>query len=104
MENRKKGCEDNITCGTLEGCENHPDPKNCENIMKAQIQAKYGVSGKDLDLREPPMRRMAAKLIWQHYRQALDREFLVSLIDRPHFTSNFLHNFYTKFLLFYTKF
>ena len=47
--------------------------------MKNQIKAKYGVAGKDLDLNQTEMRAMAAKLIWQNYRQALDKEFIVRI-------------------------
>lgn len=64
-----EGCVENGGCVEL-------GQNPTEGLIKTQIQAKYGVSGKDLDLRQGPMRRMAAKLIWQHYRQALDREFL----------------------------
>jgi len=64
------GCFENGTCGKELG-----DNPSASDI-KTQIKSKYGVSGADLDLREGPMRRMAAKLIWQHYRQALDKEFL----------------------------
>jgi hypothetical protein len=43
-----------------------------------QISAPYGVSAKDFTLKNDLMRSMAAKIVWQHYRQGMDREFIVS--------------------------
>ena len=80
-----EGCKENNSCSTNGLCNDyancinsHPDNDvSCCNDQKNQIQALYGVSAKDLNLAQEPHRRMASKLIWQHYRQALDKEFLV---------------------------
>ena len=49
--------------------------------MKNSVKAKYGVSSSTLDLNNYVHRQISAKLIWQHYRQALGKEFYVSLYD-----------------------
>ena len=46
--------------------------------VKNSVKAKYGVSSSTLDLNNSVHRQMSAKLIWQHYRQALDKEYNVS--------------------------
>lgn len=58
-----EGCVENGSCNSFDGPEE-------------QVLSMYGVAGKDLKLTNPVHRKYAAKLIWQHYRQALDREFL----------------------------
>merc|ERR1712037_849019 len=39
------------------------------------IASKYGLSSKNLRLDVPSVQKMGAKMIWQNYRQGLDREF-----------------------------
>ena len=51
-----------------------------DNEVRTQIRSKYGVAAKDLNLKNQLMRNMGAKLIWQNYRQALDKENIVSRI------------------------
>ena len=48
--------------------------------VKNSVKAKYGVSSSTLDLNNSVHRQMSAKLIWQHYRQALEKEYNVSQI------------------------
>ena len=46
--------------------------------VKSQVASKFGVAAKSMDLSYPEHSNMAAKLIWQHYRQAMDKEWNVS--------------------------
>ena len=42
------------------------------------MKSKFGVSAANLNMAYPEHKNMAAKLVWQHYRQALDKEGNVS--------------------------
>ena len=46
-----------------------------EEVYKEHIASKYGLSSKNLRLDVPSVQKMGAKMIWQNYRQGLDREF-----------------------------
>jgi len=46
-----------------------------ESCRRASIASKFGVSATDLNMKYPEHKKMGAKLIWQHYRQALDKEW-----------------------------
>merc|ERR1711893_305887 len=63
----------------------HCDPscdQSTASCRKQHVNAKFGVSAKNLNLGYEEHKNMAAKLIWQHYRQALDKEWNVSLFFR----------------------
>ena len=45
------------------------------------MASKFGVAAKVMNLSYPEHSNMAAKLIWQHYRQAMDKEWNVSCFD-----------------------
>jgi len=88
-----EGCAENLCGNKCEHCASGVDPvcneaveQNCvaccnplsskpsDTEVRNQIRAKYGVAAKDLNLKNNLMRNMGAKLIWQNYRQALDKE------------------------------
>jgi len=69
-----EGCDTIIDSNTGAPYCSKCDQSNAE-CAKNTVKAKYGVSSSTLDLNNDVHRQMSAKLIWQHYRQALDKEY-----------------------------
>ncbi|CBY14653.1 unnamed protein product [Oikopleura dioica] len=66
-----EGCDDQ----KFNPCRKLNDFAPSEEVYKEHIASKYGLSSKNLRLDVPSVQKMGAKMIWQNYRQGLDREF-----------------------------
>jgi len=71
-----EGCYENGECGALNQFGKPWNTSADRARVMEQISAPFGVSAMDFTLKNDLMRSMAAKIVWQHYRQGLDREFI----------------------------
>ena len=71
LASHAEGCDDQ----KFNACRKINDFAPSNEVYEEHIASKYGLSSKNLRLDIPSVQKMGAKMIWQNYRQGLDREF-----------------------------